>query len=94
MLVFAELLRSFGARSETKSVWRIPLATNLNLVIVVAISFALQVLSQHNAMLGSFLKSSSMPFLDCLALLALGTLPLLVLEIVKRLRHPQHVASS
>ena len=49
VLVFAELLRSFGARSETKPVWRISLFTNLNLVIVVAISFGLQVWSQHNA---------------------------------------------
>jgi Ca2+-transporting ATPase len=35
VLVFAELLRSFGARSETKPVWRISLFTNLNLLIVV-----------------------------------------------------------
>ena len=31
VLVFAELLRSFGARSETKPVWRISLFTNVNL---------------------------------------------------------------
>ena len=36
VLVFAELLRSFGARSETKPVWRISLFTNRNLLIVVA----------------------------------------------------------
>ncbi|MCX5759510.1 MAG: cation-translocating P-type ATPase, partial [Candidatus Hydrogenedentes bacterium] len=83
VLVFAELLRSFGARSETKPVWRIPLFTNVNLVIVVAISFGLQVWSQHNAMLGRFLKTSSMPFADCLLLLALGPIPLLALELVK-----------
>ena len=56
VLVFAELLRAFGARSETKPVWRIPLFTNVNLVIVVAISFGLQVWSQHNATLGRFLE--------------------------------------
>jgi P-type Ca2+ transporter type 2C len=44
---FAELLRSFGARSETKPVWRISLFTNINLVIVVVISCGLQVWSQH-----------------------------------------------
>jgi Ca2+-transporting ATPase len=86
VLVFAELLRSFGARSETKPVWRIPLFTNVNLVIVVVISFGLQVWSQHNAMLGRFLKTSSMPFTDCLLLLALGAIPLLVLELVKVVR--------
>ena len=35
VLVFAELLRSFGARSDTKPIWRISLFTNVNLVVVV-----------------------------------------------------------
>src|SRR5690606_30030583 len=50
-LVFAELLRSFGVRSETKPVWRIPVFSNLNLAIVVAFSFGLQVWSHHDATL-------------------------------------------
>ena len=83
VLVFAELLRSFGARSETKSVWRIPLFTNVNLLIVVAISIGLQLLSQHNAMVGRILKTTYMSFADCLWLLALGAIPLIVLELVK-----------
>ena len=87
VLVFAELLRSFGARSETKPVWRISLFTNVNLVIVVAISFGLQVWSQHNATLGRFLKTSFMPLADCFLLLAVGAIPLLVLEMVKVVRH-------
>jgi Ca2+-transporting ATPase len=87
VLVFAELLRSFGARSETKPVWRISLFTNRNLLIVVAISFGLQVWSQHNALLGRFLKTSAMPFADCLLLLALGAIPLVVLELVKVVRN-------
>ena len=86
VLVFAELLRSFGARSEVKPVWRISLFTNVNLLIVVAMSFGLQVWSQHNATLGRFLKTSAMPFADCLLLLVVGAIPLLVLEIVKVLR--------
>jgi Ca2+-transporting ATPase len=87
VLVFAELLRSFGARSETKPVWRISLFTNINLVIVVAITFCFQVWSQHNAALGRFLKTSFMPLADCLLLLAVGSIPLLVLELVKVVRH-------
>jgi P-type Ca2+ transporter type 2C len=87
VLVFAELLRSFGARSEIKPVWRISLFTNINLVIVVAISFGLQVWSQHNATLGSFLKTSTVPFSDGLLLLALGSIPLLVLEMLKVIRN-------
>lgn len=51
-------------RSETKLVWRISLFTNINLVIVVAISFGLQMWSQHNATMGRFLKTAFMPFAD------------------------------
>jgi Ca2+-transporting ATPase len=87
VLVFAELLRSFGARSETKPVWRIPFFTNINLAVVVSVSFGLQVWSQHNATFGRFLKTSFMPLGDCLLLLALGSTPLLVLEMVKLVRH-------
>ena len=83
VLVFAELLRSFGARSETTPVWRISLFTNVHLVVVVALSFGLQLWSQHNAILGRFLKTSFMPYADGLLLLALGAIPLIVLELVK-----------
>jgi len=86
VLVFAELLRSFGARSETKLVWRISLFTNLNLVLVVAVSFGFQVWSQHNATLGHFLKTASMSFAESFMLLALGAIPLLVLEVAKALK--------
>jgi Ca2+-transporting ATPase len=86
VMVFAELLRSFGARSETKPVWRISLLTNISLVVVVAVSIGLQVWSQHNATLGRFLKTSPMSFADCFLLLAVGAIPMLVLELVKVVR--------
>jgi Ca2+-transporting ATPase len=82
-LVFAELLRSFGGRSERKPVWRIPLLSNLNLAVVVTVSMALQVWSQHNQALARFLKTALVPMSDCLVLLALSAIPLVVLEIVK-----------
>jgi Ca2+-transporting ATPase len=85
-LVFAELLRSFGVRSDTTPVWRISLLTNVNLVLVVALSFSLQVWSHHNATLGRFLKTSPVPFADGLWLLAVGAIPLVILEILKRAR--------
>ena len=94
VLVFAELLRSFGARSETKPIWRISLFTNINLVIVVVISFGLQVLSQHNETLCSFLRTSTMSFTDGFLILALGTIPLLVLEMVKMLRNSRTAKQS
>lgn len=92
VMVFSEVLRAFGARSESKPVWTISLLTNRNLIIVVVASFAIQVLSQHNAVLGDLLKSSTVPFRDCLFLLALSTIPSIVLELGKLWRRRRHVA--
>ena len=96
VLVFAELLRSFGSRSEVKPIWRIPFHTNIQLALVVALSFGLQVWSQHNAVLGRFLKTATVPFADCLWLLGLGAIPLLTLEMVKlaRRRRPRDAAPA
>jgi Ca2+-transporting ATPase len=87
VLVFAELFRAFGARSETKPVWRISLFSNFNLVLVMALSVGLQVFSQHNETFGRFLRTSAMSFGDCLVLVALGAIPLLALEMVKIVRY-------
>jgi len=94
-LVFAELLRSFGARSETRRLWRMNLLSNFNLLLVVGISFAIQVWSHHNALLARFLKTSMMSFDDCLMLLAVSVIPLAFLEAVKlvRFRRGKHAPS-
>jgi Ca2+-transporting ATPase len=86
-LVFAELLRSFGARSETLPIWRMNLLSNINLLAVVAISFGVQVWSHHNELLAKFLKTSLLGFNDCVMLLAVSAVPLLALEATKVLRH-------
>ena len=94
VLVFAELLRSFGARSMTKPIRLTSPFTNFNLVIVVAISLGLQVWSQHSATLGHFFKTSFVPFSHCLVLLAVGAIPLLVLELVKAIHCASRRASE
>ena len=94
VLVFAELLRAFGARSETRPIWRLSLLTNFNLAIVVLVSFGLQVWSHHNATLGRFLKTSFMSLADCFLLLAVGAVPLLILEVVKIARHARPAESK
>lgn len=66
VLVFAELLRAFGCRSETKPVWQIPLLSNLNLALVVTLSAVLQVWSHHNEALARFLKTATLSAADCL----------------------------
>ena len=86
VLVFAELLRSFGVRSETKPIWRVNFFSNRNLVLVVALSVAFQFVSQHTGFLGALLKTPPIPWRDGFVLLALGAIPLLVLEAIKALR--------
>ncbi|MBI3415817.1 MAG: cation-translocating P-type ATPase [Verrucomicrobia bacterium] len=85
-LVFAELLRSFGGRSESKPVWRVSLFSNLNLALVVAASFGLQLWSHHSTTFARFLKTSPVPATDCAVLLAVSALPLIWLELAKVIR--------
>jgi Ca2+-transporting ATPase len=86
VVIFAELLRSFGARSETKPIWRLSFFSNRNLIVVVCSSLAFQIWSQHNQILGNFLKTSKISYSDGLILLCFGTIPLLGLELVKTIK--------
>jgi len=86
-LVFAELLRSFGVRSETRPIWRMNFLSNLNLVAVVAISFGIQVWSHHSELLAAFLKTSLLSFSDCLMLFGVSMVPLFALEVMKVVRN-------
>ncbi len=86
VLVFAELLRAFGCRSETRPIWRISLKTNVYLAGVVAITFSLQVWSHHNPLLSGLLKTSPLDLAECFSLLAIGSIPLVVLEAIKLVR--------
>lgn len=92
VLVFAELWRSFGCRSEKKLLPEIGLRTNSRLLLVVAITFALQLAAPHVAPLGAVLRMPPMPFSHCLGLAAVGALPLIALELrklVRRRRNPR-----
>ncbi len=86
VLVFAELLRSLGGRSETKPIWRINPLSNLNLVLVVVISCGIQVLSLQNQAVGLLLNVSYLPPVTVAGLLFVGAIPLVTLEIIKSFR--------
>ncbi|MFZ2874766.1 MAG: cation-translocating P-type ATPase [Phycisphaerales bacterium] len=86
VLVFAELLRSFGARSESVPIWRMSWRDNTMLLLIVAASFALQFWTHHNQALSSLMKTSTMGWEECIPLVAVSFIPLAVLELVKILR--------
>ena len=85
-LVFAELLRSFGARSNTVPVWRMNWRGSAWLFLVVGASFALQLWSHHNHTLASVMKTVPVEWNQCIPLIAVSFIPLAVLELVKVLR--------
>ncbi len=93
VLVFAELIRSFGVRSGSKPMWRTPLFSNPQLLAVVTLSVCLQFLILQNATLGRFLKVPVISISDAFVLLALGTLPTLLNELVKLVRPSPQVPS-
>ena len=88
-LVFAELLRSFGARSNTVPVWRMNWRGSAWLFGVVGASFALQLWSHHNHTLASVMKTVLVEWNQCIPLIAVSFIPLAVLELVKVLRTQQ-----
>ena len=83
MLVFAELLRAFGARSETKPIWRMGLLENARLSAVVAISFALQLAAHHVEPLRAVLQTALLSWSECAVLVGVALAPIAVLEIAK-----------
>ncbi|MFO9701334.1 cation-translocating P-type ATPase [Legionella pneumophila serogroup 1] len=86
VLVTAELLRAFGARSDTKNIWQVGLFSNLRLFFIVSISFSLQVLIHHIPALRELFGIQPVSFTQCLVWILLGMVPLLVIEAQKRLR--------
>jgi Ca2+-transporting ATPase len=87
VIVFSELLRSFGNRNREKPLWRIPFLSNLPLILVVLVSVGIQVMSHHNNLLGRFLKSTSLSISDTLTLFFLALIPLFCLELLKLLKN-------
>lgn len=82
-LVFAELLRSFGARSATRLVHEIGIFSNLRLLVVVAASFLLQLAIHHEPHLARLFSTAPLSLSQCAAQIALGSVPLAVLELRK-----------
>jgi Ca2+-transporting ATPase len=82
-LVFAELFRSFGARSLQRPFWSRTASTNIRLTLVVVASIALQVVIHHVPALQKVFGIGPISLQACAALLILGTVPLLLLELRK-----------
>jgi Ca2+-transporting ATPase len=83
VLVFAELLRAFGARSDDRPLWEIGLTSNARLLAVVVASFALQVMIHQLPHLAAVFHVEPLSLGRGLAWAGLGAVPLTVLEMIK-----------
>jgi Ca2+-transporting ATPase len=79
-LVFGELLRGLAARDENVPVWKIALKANPWLVAITGLSIALQLCFLVSEWASGILHTILMPVGESLLLLALGALPLLLLQ--------------
>ncbi len=94
VLVMAELLRSFGGRSSTRTVWQIGLLSNMRLFAVVTVSFALQLVIHHSPLLETLFDTEPISLMQCFWWIVLGAIPFAVLETVKAIRQSAAPASS
>jgi Ca2+-transporting ATPase len=83
VIVFDELLRSFAARSETRIVWEVGLFSNLRLFAIVAVSFALQLLIVQLPVFAPVFGTTPVGLEQLAWCLALGAVPVTVLELAK-----------
>ena len=81
--MIAELLRAFGVRSDTHTVWQMGLLSNVQLFVIVMASFALQLAIPHLSALPALFGTTPISLGQCVAWVGLGSLPLLVLELRK-----------
>jgi Ca2+-transporting ATPase len=93
VLVFSELFRSFGARSDVQPIWRLGLFSNLRLLMVVLVSFIVQLMIHHVPAMQAMFGIAPIGVGQCLAWVALGAIPLVVLETRKLLRGAQETAA-
>lgn len=82
-LVFAELLRSFGARSNTKTIWEIGLFTNKPLFIIVVLGFLLQYGIYQLPIAQTLFNIDTITMTQYLVWTGLGFIPLIILELRK-----------
>jgi P-type Ca2+ transporter type 2C len=82
-LVFAELARSFGARSRVRTAWEVGLFSNMRLFAIVAASFILQLAIYRFSALEILFDTGPVSLVRLARWIGLGMIPLAVLEIVK-----------
>ncbi len=97
VLVFSEVLRSFAARSDTRVFFETGVLSNLKLLAVVAVTVGIQLAIHHLPLTERLFAIGELSFGDCVLSLALGLVPVTVVEVSKlagRWTHPTPVLAA
>lgn len=86
VLVVEELVRAFGARSVEKPLWRIGLFSNLRLLWIVLVTFALQLVISATPITEEIFQTQRVTLPECALGILLGLIPLSTMELIKVLR--------
>ncbi|MES1174964.1 MAG: cation-translocating P-type ATPase [Myxococcales bacterium] len=86
VIVFAELFRSFAARSTTRLFWEVGAFSNLVLLGVVSVSVAVQLAIHHIPAMQALFQLGSLSLADCVVGVAVGLVPVSVIELSKLVR--------
>ncbi|MGB3941562.1 MAG: HAD-IC family P-type ATPase, partial [Candidatus Manganitrophaceae bacterium] len=86
VIVFSELFRAFAARNATRLFWEVGLFTNLRLLGVVLVSSLVQLGLHHIPFAQTLLDTRPLSASDCALSVALGLIPVSLLECAKWIR--------
>ncbi len=86
LMVVIQNVHAFNCRSETKSSFTIPLKSNKIFIWGVAGSVVLGIVMLEAPLFNGFLKTTSIPFLQLIAITGIGCLILPIMEIYKKIK--------
>jgi Ca2+-transporting ATPase len=83
VLACSQLFHALNCRSQTESLFKIGVFTNTKLVLAAAISFLLQMMVVYVPFFQTVFKTESLSFVDWIMVVALSSLPLWAMELIK-----------
>jgi Ca2+-transporting ATPase len=86
VIVFAELFRSFAARSATRPFWEIGAFSNLTLLGVVTVSILVQLIIHHVPETQALFQIGDLSMADCALSVLVGLFPVSMIEVSKLVR--------
>ncbi len=86
LMVFIQNIHVFNCRSETLSAFKIPITKNKLILFGVAASIGLHLIIMEVPILSTFLKTTTVPYIDMLYLFLIGLSIIVVMEIYKTIK--------